>query len=155
VGEQDWGNQLVTIVIPNWKGRSFLAPCLHALERQPFTDYVVIVVDNGSRDGSVEWVKRNYPRVQVIANEENRGFAAAVNQGIRVSHSRYVATLNNDTEAKPRWLEALVEAAESDPRVGMCASKMVFADRPGVINSRGISLDRAGIAWDRRGGERI
>jgi len=78
MGEQDSGNQLVTIVIPNWNGRSFLAPCLHALERQTFTDYVVIVVDNGSADGSVEWVKRNYPRVQVIANEENRGFAAGL-----------------------------------------------------------------------------
>ncbi len=68
---------LVTIVIPNWNGRAFLEPCLRGLERQTFTDYVVIVVDNGSTDGSVEWVKRNYPRVQVIANEENRGFAAA------------------------------------------------------------------------------
>jgi GT2 family glycosyltransferase len=89
----------------------------------------------------------------VIENAENRGFAGPVNQGIEASASPYVAVLNNDTEPSPGWLMALVAAAESNERVGMCASKMLFADRRTMINSAGLCVDRAGIVWDRRGGQ--
>ena len=144
---------LVTVVIPTWNGRRLLDPCLAGLGAQTWRDITIVIVDNGSTDGTASWVQERYPDVQVIANDRNLGFAAAVNQGIRVSDSRYVVTLNNDTEPEPGWLAALVATAERDPTVGMCASKMLFADRPGVINSTGIYLDRTGIAWDRRGGE--
>jgi len=143
----------VAVVIPNWNGRRLLGACLSGLCRQTFPDFEIILVDNGSTDGSVASVREHFSRVRVISNEVNRGFAAGVNQGIRASDSPFVATLNNDTEVSPGWLAALVAAAEGNPCVGMCASKMVFADRPGVINSTGICLDRVGIAWDRRGGE--
>jgi GT2 family glycosyltransferase len=142
----------VAVVIPNWNGRRLLGACLSALCRQTFPDFEIILVDNGSTDGSVASVREYFSTVRVIGNEVNRGFAAGVNQGIRASDSPFVATLNNDTEVSPGWLAALVAAAEGDPRVGMWASKMLFADRPTVINSTGICLDRAGIAWDRRGG---
>lgn len=144
---------LVTVVIPNWNGRAMLRTCLEALEAQTLSDHTVIVVDNGSDDGSVAWLREQHPSVRVIENERNLGFAAPVNQGIEASDSAYVAVLNNDTEPSPGWLTALVEAMESGPRVGMCASRMMFADRPTTINSTGISVDRAAIAWDRRGGE--
>jgi GT2 family glycosyltransferase len=130
-----------------------LQTCLEALESQTLRDREVIVVDNGSDDGSVSWLREMYPSVRVIENAQNRGFAAPVNQGIEASDSLYVAVLNNDTEPCPGWLAALVAAIESDDQVGMCASKMMFADRPTVINSTGISVDRVAIAWDRRGGE--
>jgi GT2 family glycosyltransferase len=143
----------VTVVIPNLNGRHMLAGCLRALEAQTFAGWEAIVIDNGSTDGSVDWLQQAHPSVRVVANRENRGFAAAINQGIKASDSRYVATLNNDTEASTGWLAALVEAAEDADEIGMCASKMVFADRPDVINSTGICVDRVGIAWDRRGGE--
>ncbi len=142
-----------TVIIPNWNGRHLLGPCLEALAAQTDQDHEVVLVDNGSQDGSVEWVCAHFPTVRVLANASNLGFAAAVNQGIRASASRYVVTLNNDTEADPGWLAALVAAAASDLTVGMCASKMLFADRPHLINSAGICIDKAGIAWDRRGGE--
>jgi GT2 family glycosyltransferase len=144
---------LVTVVIPNWNGRLLLEACLRSMALQSWRDSAAIVVDNGSTDGSVAWMGEHFPAVRLIVNEVNRGFAAAVNQGIRASDSSFVVTLNNDTEVEPGWLAALVAVAEGGPRVGMCASKMVFADRPEVINSTGICLDRAGIAWDRRGGE--
>jgi GT2 family glycosyltransferase len=143
----------VTVVIPSLNGRHMLQGCLKALEAQTYRGWEAIVVDNGSTDGTVEWLRHAHPAVRAIANGENRGFAAAINQGIEASTGRYVVTLNNDTEPAPGWLAALVEAAESAAAVGMCASKMVFADRPGVINSAGICVDRTGIAWDRRGGE--
>ena len=144
---------LLTIVIPNWNGQHLLGRCLTALHAQTWRDFEVIVVDNGSTDGSVAYLRKHFPEVRLIANAENRGFAAATNQGIRATQSQHVATLNNDTEADPGWLAALVAGMKRAPDVGMCASTMLFADRPGVINSAGIAIDRAGIAWDRRGGE--
>ena len=143
---------VVTVVIPSWNGRHLLCPCLQAVKRQSFTDYEVVVVDNGSIDGTASWLEKECPWVRVIRTSKNIGFAAAVNLGISESHSRYVATLNNDTEVAPGWLAALVEVAENDHQVGMCASTMLFADRPQMINSAGISVDRVGIAWDRLGG---
>ncbi len=144
----------VVVIVLNWNGQHFLERCLSALRAQAFQDFAVVLVDNGSTDGSVDFVRERFPTVEVIANPENRGFAAANNQAIRATRSEFVATLNNDTEADPRWLEELVRVAEREPQVGMCASKMLFADQPDVINSAGIAIDRAGIAWDWRGGER-
>jgi len=141
------------MIIPNWNGRHLLARCLAAIAEQTWRDFQVIVVDNGSTDGSVEWLKENCPSVEVIVNQDNRGFAAAVNQAVQASSGPYVATLNNDAEPEPGWLEALVQAIECDERVGMCSSKMLFADRPEMINSTGICVDRVGIVWDRRIGE--
>jgi GT2 family glycosyltransferase len=144
---------LVTVIVPNWNGRHLLEACLNALSQQSLPCFETIVVDNGSIDDSIPWTQEHFPNVRVIANETNRGFAAAINQGIRASVGPCIATLNNDTLVEPGWLVALAAAIEQHPRVGMCASKMLFADRPRTINSTGICLDRAAIAWDRRGGE--
>lgn len=144
----------VQIVIPNWNGRHLLPRCLAALADLDYESLTVVVIDNGSTDGSVGWLKARAAHVRVLTNSENQGFAYAVNQGIRQGDARYVVTLNNDTEVGTEWLESLVEVAETDRAVGMVASKMLFADRPRVINSAGICVDRAGIAWDRLGGTR-
>jgi GT2 family glycosyltransferase len=143
----------VDIVIVNWNGCKFLGPCLDALAHQTFTDFQVWLVDNGSTDGSLELLRAQYPQVHLICNSHNRGFAAANNQGIRAGNAKYIATLNNDTLADAGWLEALVRVLDENPRTGMAASMMLFADRPEMINSAGIAIDRAGIAWDLRGGE--
>ncbi len=142
----------VSVIIVNRNGREFLEHCMQALEAQTFTNYEVIVVDNNSTDGSVELLESSFGQVQLIRNTENRGFAAANNQAIRGSAAPFVATLNNDTRPEPGWLDALVTAMEAAQGVGACASKMLFANQPGVINSAGIAIDRAGIAWDRLGG---
>lgn len=143
----------VTVVVLNWNGKQLLGGCLHSLEAQTFRDFEIVVVDNGSEDGSVSFLNRRFPAVRVIANEENLGFAAANNQAIRASDSEFVATLNNDAQAAPNWLEELVHAADGDSEVGACASMMLLAGRPGVIDGAGIALDRAAIAWNCRGGE--
>jgi GT2 family glycosyltransferase len=142
----------VAVVIVNWDGLHHLQGCLPALFAQTFTDFEVVLVDNGSSDGSVEWVEARFPQVRLIRNEANVGFAMANNQAIRATRTEFIATLNNDTRVEPGWLAALVAAAESASSVGMVASKMLFADRPGMINSAGIALDPVGIAWDRLGG---
>lgn len=143
----------VVVVVVNWNGKRFLESCLASLARQRYRDFQVIVVDNGSTDGSVSFVRETFPRVRLVANRENRGFAAANNQAIRATDSPFVVTLNNDTQVRSEWLGELVQAAGECQRVGACASRMLFAHRPQMINSAGISIDRAGIAWDWRGGE--
>lgn len=144
---------LVSVVIANWNGLSHLERCLRALEGQTCRSFEVIVVDNGSTDRSDEMVQSSFPAVRLIANAVNTGFAAANNAGILASTAPYVATLNNDTEPVPDWLDRLLEPAVNDPSVGMVASKMLFAHLPGTVNSAGIALDVSGIAWDRLGGE--
>lgn len=142
----------VTTIVVNWNGAHLLCQCLGALARQTFRDCEVILVDNGSSDGSVPLVQREFPGVRILRNLRNRGFAAANNQAIAATASDYVALINNDAVAEEDWLERLVAAAEEQPALGSCASKMVFAQSPATINSTGISIDLAGIAWDRLGG---
>jgi len=143
----------VSVIVVNWNGRHHLELCLPALLAQTYPNFEIIVVDNGSTDESVAFVQAYFPRVRVISLTQNLGFASGNNIGIRASSADYVATVNNDTKVDPNWLTALVETAESNSNVGMCAAKLLFWDRPELINSAGICLDRAGIAWDRLGGQ--
>ena len=144
---------LVSVVIANWNGRHHLEVCLPALVRQSYPPHEIIVVDNGSTDGSLAWLAQQHPMVTVIANNHNSGFAVANNQGIRAAQGEYIALLNNDTRPEPGWLAALVRALEADTELGMAASLMLFADRPTQVNSAGICVDRCGISWDRGGGQ--
>jgi GT2 family glycosyltransferase len=148
-------DELVSVVIPNWNGRELLARCLPAVLSQTYTPIEVIVIDNGSRDGSADWVARNFPKIKLLRNTINIGFAAGCNLGIRESRGTFVATLNNDAYASPDWLTALVREMKKDAQIGMCASLMVLYSDPGRIDSAGIAIDRAGIAWNRLGGQPV
>lgn len=142
----------VSVVVVNFNGRHLLAACLNSLRAQTYPDFEVILVDNGSSDGSLDYVQRAFPQVRIIANATNVGFAAGCNQAVAADQSEFIVMLNNDTMVEPTWLEELVRAVQADDRLGMAASKMLFADRPNMINSAGICIDRACIAWDRFGG---
>lgn len=143
----------VSVVIANWNGQHFLERCLTSLLAQTHPPSEIIVVDNGSTDGSVEWIRAHFPTVRLVLNDHNRGFAAANNQGWQASHGAYIALINNDAWAAPEWLAVLVAALEADERVGMVASKMLYANQPRRINSTGICIDRWGVIWDRQVGE--
>ena len=138
----------VTVVVPNWNGERFLDLCLSSLRNQSFRNFETVLADNGSTDDSVGFVAQNFPEVRVVRLGENRGFSAAVNAGIKASSdAEYVALLNNDTEVDPRWLEALVRAAERHPEAGLFASKLVdFADRR-VLDGAGDALRRSGLPY--------
>ena len=144
----------VSVVIVNWNGRHLLERCLPAVLNQVQVDLQVVIVDNGSSDGSAEWVERQFSMITLIRSDRNLGFARGNNEAIRSTKSAYIATLNNDAEPEPCWLSELVRAMESSSTVGMCASKMVRADDPGVMDSCGIRIDAAGIGWNRYNGER-
>jgi GT2 family glycosyltransferase len=142
----------VDVVIVNWNGRHHLEQCIPALHDQSLPPERVIVVDNGSADDSLQWLARNAPDATVIEAGANLGFAAGNNLGLVAGSAPLVALLNADTTPAADWLAALVAAIADDDRVGSVASKMIFKDRPGIVNSTGIAVDPAGIAWDRLGG---
>lgn len=118
----------VAVIILNYNGRRFLSMCLQAVAA---TDYPadaleIIVVDNASQDDSVARLHENFPHVRVLALQRNLGFAGGNNAGIRATDAPYVVLLNNDTAVDPGWLKPLVRAAEADPKIGGCGSKLVF-----------------------------
>ncbi len=144
----------VTVIIPNWNTRRFLGTCLNSLRCQTFEDFETILVDSGSTDGSLEFVATNFPEVKTIALGENRGFSGAVNAGIRASGSELVALLNSDTEQDPRWLAALVGAADEYLEAGSFASKLVTFDDRRVLDGAGDALRASGLPYRLGHGER-
>lgn len=143
---------VASVILVNWNGRANLERCLPALAAQTRRDFEVVVADNGSSDGSLAWLAEAWPEVRVLALGANLGFAEANNRAIRATERPWVALLNDDTVPEPDWLAALLAAGEADPGAGSVASRMLFLDTPGLINSAGIAVDRTGIAWDRLGG---
>jgi GT2 family glycosyltransferase len=132
---------LVTVVVVNWNRRELLQSCLKSLARQTHPSFEVVVVDNGSVDGSaglVEEMASSYPvLLRLIINSNNRGFCAANNQGFAASGSELVALLNNDAEADPGWLEALEQVIRVSGDVGMAASKILVWEDPRRIDKVG------------------
>ena len=119
----------VSIVIPNYNGKHFLEDCLRSVFAQDIEDQEVIVVDNGSTDGSLEYLN-TYPGVRTIAMDKNYGFCGAVNAGIKAAKSDYVILLNNDTEVDKNFAKELLNAIRADEKIFSCSSKMVqFHDR--------------------------
>jgi GT2 family glycosyltransferase len=144
----------VSVVIPSWNGLDFLRIVLPSLERQTDADFSVTVVDNGSEDGSVAWLRSEWPRVGLVELPENVGFAPAVNAGIRASGGEFVALLNNDLELDPRWLEAMVAALRAHPEAGSAAGKMLAYARRELIDDAGNEFSWYGVGFARGKGER-
>lgn len=135
------------IVIPNFNGKIFLPACLDSLQLQSYSDFHVIVVDNGSSDGSVEFLRQNYPAVEVLDWTENTGFSAAVNGGIKAGTAPLVFLLNNDTELDKYCLERLVIAARLNPGFDFFASKMLDYHDRSMLDGAGDFFLRGGVGY--------
>lgn len=140
----------VDVLVLNYNGERFLRACLDSLLRQTYADARLILVDNSSQDGSAALVQGEFPEVEVLALERNYGFAGGNNRAIAATHSEYVALLNNDTEAEPGWLDALVEALDTHPAVGFCASRVVRISDRRAIDTAGDVFYTDGVG-DKRG----
>lgn len=134
----------VTIIIPNYNGKHFLQPCLESLSNQSCRDFEILVVDNHSTDGSIEFLNEHYPEVKTVLLDKNRGFSAAVNAGIRKADTPYVILLNNDTVSEPRFVEELLRAIRRSPRIFSVSSKMIQLHHPELIDSAGDLYTLAG-----------
>jgi GT2 family glycosyltransferase len=138
----------VNIVIPNWNGLRFLPACLASIEQQQdVVSLEVTVVDNGSTDGSLEYLREHHPQVRVIALPENRGFSAAVNQGILSSTAPYVFLLNNDTELAPDCLSRLMEVADEQKEFDFFSPKMLSFHERTILDGAGDSYLRGGAGY--------
>jgi GT2 family glycosyltransferase len=149
----------VSVIVVNFNRRDLMAQCLASLDAQTFRDFEIIVVDNGSSDGSVDALRRRFnrstaPVLHVVELPNNVGFSGGCNAGIAIARGKYIATLNNDAEADPGWLSALVDAIEGDDRVGMCASKILFHGDRTRIDKAGHLIYLDGLNHGRGSGER-
>ncbi|MBR1692477.1 MAG: glycosyltransferase family 2 protein [Lachnospiraceae bacterium] len=135
-----------TVIIPNYNGIQFLEPCLSALARQKYA-FETIVVENGSTDGSAEYIRKAFPDVTLLVSETNEGFSGAVNRGIRAAKTPYVLLLNNDTQVEAGFVQRLEEALDRRPRFFGIQAKMLMADQPELMDDAGDLYSALGWAF--------
>lgn len=142
----------VTIVIPNYNGKKYIKGCLDSLagERE-LTE--VLIVDNGSQDGSYEQICVEYPWVHCIRLEENTGFCHAVNLGLQTAQTPFCILLNNDTEVRPGFVKALLDAIKKDERTFAVSAQMLQWDRHDLLDDAGDRYCALGWAFARGKGK--
>ena len=143
----------ITVVIPNYNGIKYLADCLDSLQNQTDKDFTILVVDNGSTDGSYELLAE-YPEVQSIRFDENKGFCGAVNAGIKAADTEYVILLNNDTKVKEAFVQKLTEAIEKDSKIFSVSARMLNMYEPELIDDAGDLYCALGWAFARGKGKK-
>jgi GT2 family glycosyltransferase len=142
----------VSVVVVTWNGRQYLESCLEAALAQSGITAEIILVDNGSSDGTVDYVRTRFPRVRIVALRDNRGFAGGNNAGAREARGEFLAFLNNDTIADHTWLRSLRDGVDAQSRVLLATSRIVYAHDASIIDSAGDGLYRAGGAYKRHHG---
>lgn len=141
----------VSIVIVTWNSAKHLPRCLACLRAQTFQDFELILVDNGSTDGTAEGIQEKHPDldIKVIALEKNLGFATANNLGARMARGKWLVLLNADAFPEPDWLEKLLSAARENPEFTFFSSRQIQFDKPDLLDGAGDSYHVSGLAWRR------
>jgi GT2 family glycosyltransferase len=145
----------ISVVIPNWNGVNHLRYCLPTISKQNYKPKEIILVDNGSKDKSIDFVKNNFPSVKILTFRKNRGFATAVNIGIKKSKANYVLILNNDTKFNNTFLKELSSFFRNKDNKKICAitPKIIKNKKPYVLESAGNYMNNLGQAFHRGNGE--
>jgi GT2 family glycosyltransferase len=130
------GDVTASFLIVNWNGKGLLQACLSSLRCQSCQSFEVVLVDNGSSDGSSDFVREHFPEVRLVELGENRGFAGGNNAGLEHCAGKYIALLNNDAELSPDWLSKMLAILERKPDVGFCSSR-IFVKGTKLIDSVG------------------
>lgn len=126
-----------SIIIPHYNGLQHLEICLGSLRRQTCQDFELLLVDNGSSDGSQAYVRAQFPEVRLLELGENRGFTGACNAGFAAATGDILILLNNDTETDPHWLANILDAFDRHPDVGSIATRMMLFDRRDHFHTAG------------------
>jgi hypothetical protein len=124
------------IIILNWNSREMTAECIRSILAMDASEYTILVVDNGSHDDSVDYLQNEFPQITLFAQDNNLGFAAGCNIGMRHALAdgfEYVLLLNNDTVVAPGFIREMLATVQNDPRIGAVCPKIYFADRPNLI----------------------
>jgi GT2 family glycosyltransferase len=143
------GAPLVSIIVVNYNGMVHLPECLDALTAQHYPAFEVLVVDNGSTDGSLAYVAANYPEVRTIASRSNLGYSGAVNLALNNARGAYIAVLNMDAMVEPDWLHPLIAFLEAHPEVGAVTPKIVLYHQPDRINALGQNVHVTALGFNR------
>jgi len=145
----------VTVIIPNYNGAHFMASCLEKLKAQTYKAFDVLVVDNGSEDGSLDLMRDQYPEIPVIALKKNTGFSGAVNIGIRKAKTPYVILLNNDTEPEPGYVGALMKAIGRSKKIFSVSACMIQLHHKELMDDAGDLYTALGWAVQRGVGQPV
>lgn len=137
----------ISVLISTWNSAKHLPRCLESLANQTFIDYEVLVVDNGSTDGSLDGLENHWPNIKITRLDKNVGFAAANNLGARMANGKWLALLNSDAFPEPDWLEQLIKAAENNPEFKSFASRQVQAHDHRFLDGAGDAYHVSGMAW--------
>jgi len=140
---------LVSIIIVTWNSKKYLSDCLYHLTAQSFQDFEVIIVDNGSADGSLDGLWEKYPSLELHVHKlnENKGFAAANNIGARLARGRWLALLNTDAFSEKDWLSNLLSAVENNPGFSSFSSRQIQAGDTRFLDGAGDAYHVSGFAW--------
>ncbi len=145
---------MISMVIPNYNGKKLLAKCLKSIYKNTNLPKEVVIVDNGSTDGSVEFLEENYPKIKIINNSKNFGFAKAVNQGIEISRNKYVAVINNDISLDKNWFKTIKSQIRkrNNKNVACWCGKILTANGK-KIESKGLDFWICGKATNIENGK--
>jgi GT2 family glycosyltransferase len=140
---------LISVIILNWNGKEYLSSCIRSVREQTYSNMEIILVDNGSTDGSVEYIKNLFSNLNVMINRENLGYGGGNNRGIREAKGSYIFILNNDTEIEKDCLEWLWKCIETDKKIGVTTPKILLYDRRDTIDAAGLTIDPDGLSIGR------
>lgn len=142
----------VAIVILNYNGKVFLEKFLPSILKTAYENFRVIIGDNASTDNSIEFLKTNYPEIEVISNKENFGFAGGYNKILERVKSDYFVLLNSDVEVQPNWINPIIALMEADPSIGACQPKILSQKQKEYFEYAGAAggyLDKYGYPFCR------
>ena len=138
----------VSIIIVNYNGKELLQKCLDSLLKVNYDNFEIILVDNNSTDGSVEFITKNYPSLIIIKLDSNKGFAEPNNVAAKISKGKYLLFLNNDTVVTPNFISEMVKVMETDKKIAICQSLLLKPD--GSIDSSGDFIDDLGVVYNSK-----
>ncbi|MCL5073842.1 MAG: glycosyltransferase, partial [Actinobacteria bacterium] len=152
--KKESNNPKVLLIIINYNGIDFIGECLDSIYSQSYEELQVLIVDNNSKDGSVDFIKENYPQCEVLINWRNKGYGDAFNKAVKYGLKKYekidyFGILNNDLRLDTEWLKNLVYYGEQKTDCGILAGKMLIYYWPKYINSTGGMINYFGSGWDR------
>jgi len=140
----------VSVIIVCHNGMGHIDGCIPSVLAQGYKDKEIIFVDNASCDGSLEYVKRNYPTVTVVSNDRNLGYAGGLNSGLKKASGRYIAPLNVDTEVAPDWLSCMMASMTTvAARVGAVTPRIILYDKRAEVNTLGLNIHISGLGFCR------
>jgi GT2 family glycosyltransferase len=140
----------VYVLLLNWNGKDLMEDSITSYLDNEYSNFKVVMIDNGSTDDSVEYVKRNFPGVIILQNEKNLGYSGGFNVGLDYAFNRknadYVLVSNNDVKADQKVISELVKVAETDERIGFVTGKVYYYDNPDMLQTVGKKEDP--IRWN-------